>query len=109
VARAPHILFDPAFQARLLRGDSQILGRHVLALALSSELSDEVSAGVSWLQSPVDGSGLVATTFTWVPSDVLTLALTGLAPWGVAPSGGVPRSEWGATPLSVLVQARVYD
>ncbi|GAB4208989.1 MAG: hypothetical protein OHK0013_27950 [Sandaracinaceae bacterium] len=109
VARAPGILLDPAFQARLIRGDSQILGRHVLALTSSSELSDEVSASVSWLQSPVDGSGLVATTFTWVPSDVLTLVLTGIAPWGATPSGGLPRSEWGATPLSVLLQARVYD
>jgi len=103
------ILFDPAFQRRFLRGDSQILGRHALALVLSSELSDEVSAGVSWLQSPTDGSGMVSTTFTWVASDNLTLVLNAIVPWGTPPDGGVPRSELGSAPITVFLQARLYD
>jgi hypothetical protein len=105
----PSILFDARFQSRLLRGDSQLLGRHALALVLSSELSDEVSGAVSWLQSPVDGSGIVSTSFTWTQSDNLTLVLNALVPWGTPPSGGVPRSEWGSAPITVLLQARLYD
>lgn len=109
VGADPSVLFDARFQSRLLRGDSQVLGRHALALVLSSELSDEVSGAVSWLQSPVDGSGIVSTSFSWAQSDNLTLVLNALVPWGTPPSGGVPRSEWGSAPITVLLQARLYD
>lgn len=109
VATRPDILLDPDFQARFVRGDSQILGRHALALALSTDLLDDLSAGVSYLQSPVDGSGMVTTSFTWVTSDMLTLLLNVSVPWGAAPAGGVPRSEWGSSPITMFLQARLYD
>lgn len=109
VGRSSEILFDPAFQARFLRGDSQLLGRHALGLVLSSEITDEVSGAVSYFQSPVDGSGTVATNFVWSQSDNLTLVLNVLVPWGSGPRGGVPTSEWGSSPVSLFLQARVYD
>ncbi|MFK7988182.1 MAG: hypothetical protein AB8I08_19330 [Sandaracinaceae bacterium] len=105
----PSILFDDAFQARFARGDSQLLGRHALALVVSAELVDEVSAAVSYLQSPVDGSGLVAPTVTWVASDMFTLVVSGFLPWGGATEGGVPQSEYGSSPFTLFVQARLYD
>ncbi|MDQ3033983.1 MAG: hypothetical protein M3Y87_16330 [Myxococcota bacterium] len=109
VGRSSEILFDPSFQARLLRGDTQLLGQHALGLVLSTELADDVSGGVSYFQSPVDGSGTVATNVVWTQSDNLTLVLNVLVPWGGAPAGGIPTSEWGSSPISLFLQARVYD
>lgn len=105
----PGILFDPAFQARFVRGDSQILGRHAIALVLSAELFDDFSGAVSYLQSPVDGSGMIAPSFTWNASESITLLLNVFVPWGAAPEGGVPRSEWGSSPTTIFLQARFYD
>ena len=105
----PSILFDPAFQARFARGDSQLLGRHALALVLSAPLFDDLSAAVSYIQSPVDGSGLVAPTFTWIASDMFTLVASAFVPWGSAPRAGVPTSEYGSGPITLFLQARLYD
>jgi hypothetical protein len=109
ISRSADILFDPYFQARFARGDSQLLGRHALALVLSAELFDDLSAAVSYLQSPVDGSGMVAPAFTWVQSDMLTMVLSVFVPWGSPPSNGIPTSEWGSGPITVFLQARLYD
>jgi hypothetical protein len=109
ISRDPSILLDPFFQARFRRGDSQILGRHAIALALSTDLADDFSWGLSYLQSPVDGSGMVTSTFTWLQSDTLTLVLTGAFPWGTPPQDHIPRSEWGSSPITIFLQARMYD
>lgn len=109
VGRSADILFDPAFQARVARGDTQILGRHALALVLSSDLLDELGAALAYLQSPKDGSGSIAPTLTWIRSDAVTLVLSALFPWGASPLGGVPRSDFGGSPLTVFLQARFYD
>ena len=109
VGRDASILRDPAFGARFLRGDSQILGRHALALSLSYPISDEVSASVSYLQSPTDGSGTVAPTVVWNHSDNVTIAANVTIPWGSGPVDGVPTSELGSAPLTIFLQARIYD
>lgn len=109
IASDPHILFDPFFQARFARADSQILGRHVLALSLSTDIVEDLSWGISYFQSPVDASGMVTTAFTWTQSDNLTLLLTGAVPWGTPPNMSIPRSEWGSSPITIFVQARIYD
>lgn len=105
----PSILRDPAFQARFARGDSQLLGRHAIALMVSAQLYDDLSGAVSVLQSPVDGSGSVATTFTWIASDAFTLVLAAFVPYGTPPRDGVPTSEWGSGATTVFLQARLYD
>jgi hypothetical protein len=109
IGGAPDILFDPIFQSRLLRGDTQILGRHALALSLSSDLFDDLSGAVSYIQSPTDGSGMISTALTWTQSDVLTIVANAVVPWGTPPNAGLPRSEWGSQPITILLQARVYD
>jgi hypothetical protein len=109
ISADPSILFDPFFQARLLRGDSQILGRHALALAVSTDLADDVSAATSYIQSPIDGSGMVSATFTWAASDALTLVANAVVPWGAPPEARLPRSEWGSSPITLFLQARLYD
>lgn len=109
ISHDPSIVSDPFFQARFARGDSQLLGRHALALALSTDLADELSWALSYFQSPVDGSGMVTTGLTWIQSDTLTMLLTGAFPWGTPPDGTTLRSEWGSSPITIFLQARLYD
>jgi hypothetical protein len=109
VGRDPRLSLDPDFRRRLAAGHSQTLGQHTLALALSTDLVEELSASITWFQSLTDGSGMIAPGFVWVPSDLVTLVLTGLLPWGTTPAGGVPRSEYGSAPFTVFLQARFYD
>ncbi len=105
----PDVLFDEAFQLRFARGDSQILGRHAIAVSMSYDVQDDLSATLAYIQSPVDGSGLVAPTFTWNHSDNVTILLNVFVPWGSLPEAGVPTSEWGASPFTIFLQARIYD
>ena len=109
VGRSSTILFDPVFQARFLRGDSQLFGRHALALVLSYPIQNDFIGALSYIQSPVDGSGMVSPTFTWNQSDNLTLVLNLLIPWGTGPEMGVPTSEWGNSAFTIFFQARIYD
>lgn len=109
VGRDPSLLLDADYRRRVLAGHSQTLGQHTLALALSTDVVEELSVALTWFQSLTDGSGMVAPGFTWVPSDVITLVLSGLLPWGTTPAGGVPRSEYGSAPFTVFLQARFYD
>lgn len=103
------LLADPAFRARYLRGDSQILGRHALALLASLELGNEVTAQALWLQSPSDGSGVVSPSAVVTLSDGVSVQANAYLPFGAGPAGPALRSEYGATPLSVFVQVRIYD
>ncbi|MCB9596726.1 MAG: hypothetical protein H6719_28640 [Sandaracinaceae bacterium] len=105
----PSILYDPAFQLRFARGDSQLLGRHAIAASVSYSLQDDLSGAIAYIQSPVDGSGTAGATFTWNQSDNVTILLNVFVPWGTPPESGVPTSEWGSSPLTIFLQARLYD
>jgi hypothetical protein len=109
VGQDPSLLADDAFRARLARGDGQTLGRHTLAAIVSYDVFDDLSASLSWLQSPVDASGLVGLGVVWNHSDNVTVLLNTLVPWGSVPRGGIPTSEYGSAPFSVFLQARLYD
>jgi hypothetical protein len=102
------LLANPDFRARFLRGDSQILGRHAVALLGSIELSNELSVQVLGLASPVDGSGVLSPSATFTLSDAASVQANLYLPWGAKPDGLVLSSEYGATPLSLFVQARIY-
>ena len=101
-------LLDRAFQERLLRGDMQILGRHALAIQLSYQLTDTLSAGLLALQSPTDGSGLGAPSLIWSHSENATLSASLFVPWGASPRHGRLESEFGASPISLFAQWTRY-
>jgi hypothetical protein len=101
-------LLDPVFLGRLLRGDTQILGRHAVAVSLSSELSPEWALGGQWLHSPVDGSGIAAPTATVSFGDKASLIMNVYVPYGRVPRGMVLQSEYGANGVSGFVQLRIY-
>ncbi len=101
-------LAEPAFLSRVLRGDTQILGRHAVAVNASSELSPELALGGQWLHSPTDGSGIVAPTATISFGDKASLILNLYVPYGRIPRGTILRSEYGANGVSAFVQLRIY-
>ena len=101
-------LRDPAFQERYLRGDTQILGRHAMAVLASYECTPEIAFSSEWLQSPVDGSGVAVPSMTWTASDRWSVMFSGYVPYGRGPSGTTLGSEFGASPIAAFVQVRTY-
>lgn len=98
------LLANPAFVTRFARGDTQILGRHALALVATYEVSPELQVALRWLQSPVDGSGVATPTATATLSDRLAVLGAVFVPYGSTPAGMTLESEYGATALTGFVQ-----
>jgi hypothetical protein len=102
------LLTTPSFVGRFLRGDMQILSRHAVGVTGSYEASPEIAYSGQWLHNPGDHSGIVAPAMTYTFTDAVSLLGTVYVPYGPPPEGGVLRSEYGAAPLSGLLQLRWY-
>ena len=102
------LLTTPSFVARVLRGDMQILSRHAVGATGSYEASPEITYSGQWLHNPADRSGIVAPAMMYTFNDAVSLLGSVYVPYGRPPQGGVLRSEYGAAPLSGLLQLRVY-
>ena len=102
------LLTTPSFVGRFIRGDMQILSRHAIGATGSYEASPEVSYSAQWLHNPGDHSGIVAPAMTYTFNDAVSLLGAVYVPYGRPPEGGVLRSEYGAAPLSALLQVRWY-
>ena len=102
------LLTTPSFLERFVRGDMQILSRHAIGVTGSYEASPEITYSGQWLHNPADQSGIVAPALTYTFNDALSLLGTVYVPYGRPPEGGLLRSEYGAAPLSGLLQLRVY-
>lgn len=102
------LLTTPVFVGRFVRGDMQILSRHAVGVAGSYEASPEITYSAQWLHNPMDRSGIVAPAMAYTFNDAVSLLASVYAPYGRPPEGGVLRSEYGAAPLSGLLQLRVY-
>ena len=98
----------PSFAGRFVRGDMQILSRHAVGVTGMYEASPEIAYSGSWLHNPRDHSGIVAPAMTYTFNDAVSLLGSVYVPYGRPPEGGVLRSEYGAAPLSGLVQLRWY-
>ncbi len=101
-------LADPDVRDRYARGDMQILFRHAIAVLGTYEQSPETSWSLQWLQSPVDGSGVVMPSATLTFSDRTSLIISGYVPYGREPAGITLQSDFGATPLGLYLQLRIY-
>ena len=104
----PALLTTPAFVGRFIRGDMQILSRHAVGVTGSYEASPEITYSGQWLHNPADQSGIVAPSLTYTFNDAVSLLGSLYVPYGRPPDDGVLRSEYGATPLSGLLQLRWY-
>lgn len=91
-----------------MRGDTQILGRHACAVQTSYGISVVMPLNLTWIFSPVDGSGVLTSSVSWSFSDNVTLVANAYFPYGAEPKDGRIRSEYGGTPISGLVQIRFY-
>ena len=101
-------LADPEFQKRFLRGDTQILGRHAVAVRVSYPLTDAWTGSLLVMESPTDGSGLVSPSLRWDVSQSTSLLLSGFVPWGRGPTGGRLNSQFGGSAASLFVQLALY-
>jgi hypothetical protein len=99
---------DSDFIFRLGRGDFQIVCRHAAALQSHWEISDFWSASLALIAGPADGSGLLMPSVSWNFSDSITLLFSGIAPFGAKSESGTLRSEYGAAPASLFLQANLY-
>jgi len=104
----PEELEDPDFVRRYVRGDTQILGRHVIAVQLSYGFAGVTPLSLTWMASPVDGSGVLIPAVNWIFSDSVTLSASVYVPHGAGPQDGALRSEYGATPAGGLLQISFY-
>ena len=102
------LLMTPSFLERFVRGDMQILSRHAIGVTGSYEASPEVTCSGQWLHSPGDGSGILAPALTYTFTDAMSLLGAAYVPYGRPPDRGRLRSEYGAAPLSGLLQLRLY-
>jgi len=102
------LLTTPSFLERFVRGDMQILSRHAVGVTGSYDASPEMTYTGQWLHNPADQSGILAPALTYTFNDAVSLLGTVYVPYGRPPEGGQLRSEYGAAPLSGLLQLRVY-
>ena len=102
------LLATPSFLERFVRGDMQILSRHAVGVTGSYEASPEITYSMQWLHNPGDRSGILAPAMTYTWNDAVSLLGTVYVPYGRPPAGKVIRSEYGAAPLSGLLQLRWY-
>ena len=102
------LLTTPSFVARFIRGDMQILSRHAVGVTGSYEASPELTYSGQWLHNPADQSGIGAPAVTYTFNDAVSVLGAVYVPYGRPPADGVLRSEYGATPLSGLLQLRWY-
>jgi len=107
-ADATQQLFNKDFIKRFLRGDSQILGQHDLALQLAYPINETLLSSLSILESLTDASGIAVPSLVWSASDTATVTLSAFFPWGPTPRNGVLRSEFGAAPFSLFAQLSLY-
>jgi len=102
------LLSDPEFVKRYVRADTQMLGRHALAVTASYEWSPLMAGGLMWLQDPTEGSGLAQPSLTITPGDRWSLFVCAYLPYSRAAGSPLPHSQFGLTPTSLFAQLRIY-
>lgn len=102
------LLTTTDFAERYLRGDMQVLTRHAIALTSTYEPSPRFAFAAQWICSPLDRSGVASPAITVTMTDALSLLGTVHLPYGRDAAGPMLRSEFGALPLSGLLQLRLY-
>jgi hypothetical protein len=103
------LLLNRAFQARLVQGATQIVGDQVLGFSAAYTFNQRWSAALTFLQSLMDASGVLAPSATWEFSERASLLGSVYAAYGTPSSGGILRSQFGAVPPTLILQLRIYD
>ena len=106
---------DPAdYIARFGRrfpDDLPYLGKHYVGLVAGLETVPTLRLATTGLVNAGDGSGLVGLSALYSVADEADLLLGGFVPWGRDPVLGPSpalRSEFGASPLTIYLESRVF-
>lgn len=112
-AKRPSELIERA--SRQFPDDVPLLGRHYVGAATGIEILPILRTNVIGLVDAGDGSGQVGLSLLYSVADEADLIMGVFAPWGKEPRvTGDPdnpivlRSELGASPVSVYVEARTF-
>ena len=108
VSRATDKIAESTFAERVIRGDTQTLGREAFAYQLSYPFSISLNGAFLVLHSPQDGSAVLSPSLIWDFSKSASLLGSIFIPFGNQPYGGQVKSEYGSTPLSFFLQLRMY-
>jgi hypothetical protein len=105
----PGLLANPDYANRIQRGDTQILGRQALAFQATYTLDMDWNLALSVFQSLIDDSGVLAPTASWDVSENFSLQGALYLGYGAPSQGGVPQSQFGAVPPTVILKGSWYD
>jgi hypothetical protein len=105
----PSLIANPAFQNRIQRGDTQILGRQAVALQATYTFNESWSGTFEVLQSLTDSSGILAPSVSWDISDRMRLQGAVYYGYGASSIAGVPQSQFGTIPPTIIVRVSFYD
>ncbi|MHC4558693.1 MAG: hypothetical protein ACYS80_15485 [Planctomycetota bacterium] len=108
VDQATDKLAETTFAERVIRGDTQTLGREALAYQLSYPFSISLNSAFLVLHSPQDSSAVFSPSLIWDFSESTSLLGSIFIPYGDQPHDGTVKSEYGSTPLSFFLQLRMY-
>lgn len=101
-------LFDPEFVTRVVRGDTQILTRHAVAVVGSYKWSPTVAASASVVHEPTDGSGVFAPSLTLTFGNRWSVLASGYLTYGAGVTRTGLQSAYGASPNTAVIQVRFY-
>lgn len=105
----PSLIANPDFQNRIQRGDTQILGRQAVALQATYTFNESWSGTFEILQSLTDSSGILAPSVSWDISDKMRLQGAVYYGYGASSIAGVPQSQFGTIPPTIIVRVSFYD
>ncbi len=108
IDQATDRLAESAFAERVIRGDTQTLGREAFAYQLSYPFNISLNGAFLVLHSPQDGSAVLSPSLVWDLSKSTSLLGSIFIPYGDQPDDGRVKSEYGGTPLSFFLQLRMY-
>jgi hypothetical protein len=106
---------DLARATRLFPDDVPYLGQHYASLSASLEIVPVLRGSALGLVDAGDGSGITGLTFLYNVADEADLIAGAFIPWGARTTNAdlaalPPRlaSEFGLSPLSIYLEARVF-
>ena len=91
--------------------DLPYLGRHYLAASYSLQFIGVLSGGALGMVNAEDGSGLAGLSLNYSVANEADLVAGAFVPWGAGPvTDPFPslQSEFGAAPLSIYLESRVF-
>ncbi len=108
ISDAQNLFATPEYQTRLLRGDTQTLGRHTVGVQATYPFNESLNGSFTTVMNPDDGSGILSPSTRWDISRTTSFTAILYVPWGADDKDGILQSEYGASPYSLYLQLAFY-